>query len=237
MNSKTYSTSHPILPLLMLGLLALASATGAAADDRQDRQDRQDRDRDRDGQRGVTLYDDEDFRGESEFFAVDDSNLENNRIGSDRASSVRVDRGCRATLYRNHRYKGDSVVLDRDESSLTDTRVGNDSVTSLLVRCAGRGGNTDGDYGWGEGATLFSDSDFRGRSQSFDRHVRDLRGSQIGNDDASSVRVARGCEVVLYAGANFRGESTTTEKDIENLSETRVGNDQVSSLEVRCRRR
>lgn len=234
MNSMTAARNRRILSLLTLGLILLASA---AAADRRERRDRNDRDRDRGGQKGVTLYSDEDFRGQSEFFTEDDPSLENNRIGNDRVSSVRVDRGCRVTLFRNERYKGDSVVLDDDEPSLYETRVGNDSVTSLLVRCAGRGGNTEGDYGWGGGATLFSDSDFRGRSQSFDRDVRDLRGSQIGNDSASSIRVARGCEVVLYSGADFRGESTVTERDIENLGETRVGNDQVSSLEVRCRRR
>lgn len=236
MNTKPSTSPRLLLSLLIVGLLA-ATAAGADRRGRDRDRDRDRDDRDRGGQKGVTLYADEDFRGESEFFVSDDSTLENNRIGNDRVSSVRVDRGCRVTLFRNERYKGDSVVLDRDQRSLYDTRVGNDSVSSLLVRCAGSGGNTDGDYGWGNGVTLFSDSDFRGRSQSFDRDMRDLRGTQIGNDNASSVRVARGCEAVLYAGANFRGESTTTDRDIENLGETRVGNDQVSSIEVRCRRR
>lgn len=216
---------------LLVALLALAAAPAWAQRDRRDRDD------DRGGQKGVTLYEHEDYRGRSEFFTEDDPRLADNRIGNDRASSIRVDRGCHVTLYRDERYKGDSAALEDDQPSLYETRVGDDSVSSLTVRCAGRGGNTDGDYGWGDGVVLFVNSDFRGRSQSFERDVRDLRFTEIGNDEASSVRVARGCEAILYSDVNFRGESIRVEEDIENLGETRIGNDQVSSLEVRCRRR
>lgn len=235
MNETPTAIQRPILAVLPL-TLALAMALAPAASAQRD----SDRDRDddrRDGPKGVTLYEDENFRGRQEFFTQDDPRLQDNRIGNDRASSVKVDRGCRVTLYRDERYKGESEAIDGDLRSLGETRVGNDRTSSLEVRCAGRGGNTDGDYGFGEGVTLYDNADFRGRSQSFTRDVRDLRGTEIGNDRASSLRLARGCEAVLYTGANFRGESMTVDYDVENLGETRIGNDQVSSLEVRCRRR
>lgn len=231
MKVNTSATTRRLLALL---LLALALAPAAAAQRGRDR----DRDDDRqDGQKGVTLYEDENFRGRREFFTQDDPRLADNRIGNDNVSSIKVDRGCRVTIYRDERYKGASDVIDEDWDTLYDTRVGNDEISSLEVRCAGRGGNTDGDYGFGEGVTLYANSDFRGRSESFTNDVRDLRGSQIGNDQASSLRLARGCEAILYSDANFRGQSVSVDYDVPNLGETRVGNDQVSSLEVRCRRR
>jgi hypothetical protein len=230
---KTKDSVALRLPAILLLVLALAPAANAQRG-RDD--DRRDDDR-RDGQKGVTLYEDENFRGRREFFTQDDPRLADNRIGNDSVSSIRVDRGCRVTIYRDDRYKGASDVIDEDWDNLYDTRVGDDEVSSIEVRCAGRGGNTDGDYGFGEGITLYVNSDFRGRSESFTHDVRDLRGTQIGNDQASSLRLARGCEAILYSDVNFRGDSIAVDYDVPNLGETEIGNDQVSSVEVRCRRR
>ncbi len=179
------------LPATLLTLLLAALLAAPAMAQRERGRDRdRDEDRDRGGQKGVTLYENEDYRGRSEFFTEDDPRLADNRIGNDRASSIKVDRGCHVTLYQDERFKGDSAVLEDDEPSLDETRVGNDSASSLTVRCAGRGGNTDGDYGWGDGVVLFANSDFRGRSQSFENDVRDLRSSDIGNDQASFLSKA-----------------------------------------------
>lgn len=238
MQAKILNQLRTSLPLILLTsmLLTLAGAVLADHDHRDDREDRRERNRDH-RRKGVTLYEREDFRGRSEFFHQDDPRLSDNSIGNDRVSSIEVDRGCQATLFEDERYKGDSVVIEDDARSLRGTRVGNDRASSILVRCAGPGGNTDGSYGWGEGVTLFTNSDFRGRSQSFTRDVRDLKRSQIGNDEASSVRIQRGCEAVLYSDVGFRGRSIRVTEDIEDLGRTRIGNDEVSSLEVNCRRR
>jgi len=85
--------------------------------------------------RGVTLYEDSYFRGDSETFYEDWPELGNRQIGNDRASSVRVPEGCTVTLYRDAKYHGQSVVLRSDTAELGRTAVGNDSVTSLQVRC------------------------------------------------------------------------------------------------------
>lgn len=205
------------------------------------------------GPRGVTLFEHEDYRGRSEFFAADDPRLTDNPIGNDRASSIQVDRGCRVTLYRDDRFRGLAEVLDDDEPSLAATRVGNDSVSSLSVRCEDAGGlpyrrrDSDerrpgyrpgyqpdyrGDRG---GVELFVHSGFRGHSEVFEGDVADLGYSDIGNDEASSVRIARGCRAILYADVNFRGAAIRVDGDIEHLGRTPIGNDEVSSLEVRCR--
>jgi hypothetical protein len=83
----------------------------------------------------VTLYHDDDFRGGSERFYDDSSNLGRSRIGNDNASSIRVDPGCRAVLYRDSNFRGASAVITRDVSSLRRTVVGNDGASSLRVKC------------------------------------------------------------------------------------------------------
>ena len=198
------------------------------------------------GFRGAVLYRDSGFRGRAEVFEDDDSDLSNNAIGNDRVSSVRVSPGCEVTLFRDNRFRGRSMVVDRDVSSMERTTLGNDSVSSVRVFC-GRGG------GWGRpgsstrpgdvgpivdyGVTVFSDDNFRGNRETFDRDVSNMKRTRIGNDRMSSIEIPRGCRVTLYSDSNFRGRSVTLSGDVRSLGSTPVGNDSVSSMRVECRRR
>lgn len=85
--------------------------------------------------RGVTLYEDSYFRGDSETFYEDKPDLRYSRIKNDRASSVRVPEGCTAYLYRDSDYKGEMAILRADTAELGNTPVGNDAVSSLKVVC------------------------------------------------------------------------------------------------------
>ena len=86
---------------------------------------------------GVTLFGDVDYRGTSEVFYESDPNLRDNRIGNDRASSIRVPRGYVVTLYEHADFQGRSVVLRNDEAKLGGTPLGNDAVSSLRVEWVG----------------------------------------------------------------------------------------------------
>jgi hypothetical protein len=158
---------------------------------------------------------------------------------------VRVDRGCRARLYADAGYKGTYIDVDRDISDLRGSPVGNDTVSSMRVRCDQYGGDwsSGGDWnsggGWGGdtadyGVTLFRDLDFSGTGQTFTDDVPDLRGSYIGSDTATSVRVSRGCRARLYADADYRGAHIEVDRDISDLRGSPVGNDTVTSMQVRC---
>lgn len=85
--------------------------------------------------RGVTLYEDSYYRGDSETFYEDSTDLRFGRIRNDRASSVKVPEGCTATLYRDIGYQGKFAVLRSDTPELERTPVGNDAVSSLKVKC------------------------------------------------------------------------------------------------------
>jgi hypothetical protein len=193
---------------------------------------------------GVMLYQNEGFRGDEEWFSDDVPDLGRTRVGNDAASSLRATRGCRVRLYDHVGYGGRYAELGGDVWRLSETRIGNDRASSIQVRCSGDrrpwGRTRPGEPGWGggrppaPGVTLFRDAGYRGASQTFDGSVADLRGSTIGNDEASSVRVPRGCRVLLFRDAGYRGVAIELRDDIADLGRTRVGNDTVSSLRVDC---
>ena len=189
---------------------------------------------------GVTLFRDLNFSGTSQLFTEDVPDLRDTFLGNDAATSVRVDRGCRARLYVDADYRGAYIEVDRQLSDLRGSRVGNDSVTSVRVRCDGRGAGWDpGDDGWSTGppdygVTLFRDLVFSGSSQTFTEDTSDLRDTFLGNDSATSVRISRGCRARLYADADFRGPYIEVERDVSDLRGSQVGNDAITSLQVRC---
>ena len=195
---------------------------------------------------GVTLYRDLDFSGRNQRITDDISDLRGHYVGNDTATSVRIDPGCTARLYADANYQGSYLEVDRDISDLRGSSVGNDTVTSVRVRCEGNGGGWNSGNDWGSGGsgstrgsatngvTLYRDLNFSGRSQSFTSDISDLRGSSVGNDAATSVRVSRGCRARLFADANYRGAYIETERDISDLRGSPVGNDTVTSMQVRC---
>lgn len=196
--------------------------------------------------RGVVLFEDRDFRGRSAVFYRDQPDLNGSAVGAHRASSIRVPSGCTAFLYSERGFEGVAVRVTRSEHYLGDTRAGNDRAASLRVDCRGgsssggssSSGSDDDPWGWQEdgrwGVTLYADRGFRGAADTLDRDSTDMRGTQVGNDRVSSVRVPRGCRVALYTGANYRGDYVVLHEDTDDLSYTRVGNDTVSSVRVDC---
>ncbi len=190
---------------------------------------------------GVTLYRDLNFSGTSQIFTDDISDLRGSMVGNDTATSIRISQGCRARLFADAGYRGAYVEVDRDISDLRSSLVGNDSVTSMQVRCEGDGdgwgGSSGGGWGGGSssyGATLYRDLNFSGTSQTFTDDASDLRGSLVGNDTATSVRLSRGCRARLFADSDYRGTYIEVDRDISDLRSSQVGNDSVTSIQVRC---
>lgn len=187
---------------------------------------------------GVTLYRDLGFRGDSETFSRDVPDLRESRIGDDQATSARAARGCRARLYQHPNYGGRYTEVDGALPDLRGSAVGDDGASSLRVRCTGEGWDDwpgDGGAGVRRGVTLYRDLEFRGVGEAFHGSVADLRGTRIGDDQATSVRVDRGCRARLYQHPNFGGQYTELYGDAPDLRGSRVGDDSVSSLRVLCR--
>ena len=199
------------------------------------------------GDLGVTLYRDLDLGGFSQTFTEDVPDMRRTRIGDDQATSVGISRGCTARLYRDLNYRGGYTEVNGDIRDLRRSEVGDDSVTSLQVRCGGGGWGQSESWGgggdeWGDsgsrayGVTLHRDLNYTGTSQTFTGDVPDLRGSRIGDDQATSVSVSRECRARLYQNPNYGGAYTEVTSDIGDLRGSSVGNDSVTSIRVRCDR-
>lgn len=212
------------------------------------------------GQRrgGATLFADDDYRGRQQTFFEDTPDLRS--AGLDRrASSIRIDRGCRVRLYGDVGFRGPWAELDQDSPSLRRTSVGNDSARSLKVRCGwdvdwgdrdgsrpgyGSEGGRPGHGSGGSGAVprdvqagsiqLYEQAGFAGLVVDFRGDVADLGDTRFGNDRAVAVRVARGCRVRLYADAGYRGAVVELNGDVADLGTTGLGRRRASSLKVRC---
>ena len=93
----------------------------------------------------------------------------------------------------------------------------------------GNGGNNGG--GWGgnnsrNGITVYSDSNYRGQSQSFRGEIADLGRSGL-NDQISSIEVNGAWEVCT--DAYFRGACQIITSSVRNLNNTNL-NDRISSM-------
>jgi len=191
---------------------------------------------------GVTLHRDLKFTGVSEDFTSDVPDLRGSRIGDDHATSVTVNGGCRARLYQNLNYQGAYTEVTSSMTDLRGSKVGDDSATSLQVRCDGWGWSDDRADDWGgagtnsvsRGVTLHRDLNFTGVSEAFASDVPDLRGSRVGDDQATSVSVSRGCQARLYQHLNYQGAYTEVSSSMDALRGSKVGDDSVTSIKVRC---
>lgn len=86
--------------------------------------------------RGIVLYRDRDFRGESMVLADGDyPTLRGTRIDNGTASSAAVGRGCIAFLYEGTDFRGNAYELREHTSDLRRTPVGEDRVSSARVIC------------------------------------------------------------------------------------------------------
>lgn len=192
---------------------------------------------------GVTLHRDPGMRGTSQTFSNDVSDLRGSYVGNDQTTSVSVSGGCRARLYQDPDYRGAYTEVTSNIYDLRGSHVGDDSVTSLQVHCDGAGWGNDWSSGWGGswdnshggyGLTLFRDPHYGGSSETFASDNADLRGSRVGDDQATSVSLSPGCRARLYQDPNYRGAYTEVNSDIPDLRGTRVGDDSITSIQVRC---
>lgn len=90
------------------------------------------------GRRGeVVLYRHVNFRGLSQVFTNDVTNLVHTRIGNDQVSSLQV-RNASVTLFEHANFRGRRQSFRHDVNDLRRTNFGNDACSSIKVYLAGR---------------------------------------------------------------------------------------------------
>lgn len=205
---------------VVLLLTSIVSAADAASQDR-----------------GATIFADSGYRGGSHRVLRDVEDLDDSRIGRDRASSIRVDRGCRVRIYDGTRFRGPYVELSGEVRDLGRTELGNDRARSIRVRCGwnrvwgddDRSGRDDRGY-----RDDRDDRDYRDdRDHRDDRHGRDNDyGDGRGWKPPPYAGKPQGKGVALFRDSNFRGDYEVVYGDVPSLKQTSVGNDELSSLEL-----
>ncbi len=186
----------------------------------------------------VTLYADAGFRGVSQDFDRDVSDLRSSAFGNDRASSLVVSPGCQVEIFSDANFRGRSARLEGSVPRLDRTPLGNDAASSLRISC---GGGHGGGYGGGHGApaqrsgvTLYAGPNFSGPNETFFQDDSRLNNNSLGDNRVRSVSVAPGCRATLYDLYDYGGRSLVVDRDLGDLTGTNLGNNAASSLRVQC---
>ena len=133
----------------------------------------------------AVLFQNDNYQGGSETFTADDANLNDNSIGGNQVSSVRVQtRPCnpssdQVTLYADTNYGGSCVTLGVGDCANPGClgSVGNDNAESIRI-----GSNVQ--------ASLYQDDNYQGRAETLTADDANLNDNTIGGNAVSSVRVA-----------------------------------------------
>ncbi len=156
------------------------------------------------GQRGVTVYEDRDFRGRSQEYGVGRYLNPNGGLGNlrnDKASSVVVQRGFRARLCEDEgdRGLGSGRCEEYGEGSF-NLRYNDTASFIEVVRGGGFGGPAVDPDRSNDRVTIYSALNQRGVTQTFgDGIYRFIDGNfgRLANDSASSIYVPTGYRVKL----------------------------------------
>lgn len=171
------------------------------------------------GGRGVTVYDDRDYRGAQQSFGPGRYSNSAGQLGSirnDEASSVVVERGFRVRFCESEGSGNGSGKCDEYGEGRYNLRLNDEASFIEVQRTGGWGGGSGGGWGggsgggWGGGSggnnqdvIVYSERNQGGDQQTYSVGIyRNDQGSlgNIKNDDATSIFVPRGYRVRICDG-------------------------------------
>ncbi len=159
---------------------------------------------------------------------------------NDRVVSVYIDGSYSVVLYEDGDFNGNYVVINKSVPDLAQLRASNGrrvnwnrTVSSMEIIRKGRGVNRPNRRSEYAG-TLYEDDSFSGKYFAlYEGQVMHNLKEWLWNDEASSVMVEEGYQIILFKNSNFNGESITIEKNQPSLKALSRGwNDAASSLKV-----
>jgi len=184
----------------------------------------------------ATLYEHRNYRGRSITIHRDEVDLAWTSIGRNRVSSIRVFyRGAPTgpPVYEPSSPHWESAVhvglhlLDDEDEDVLAVAAGALLAAGVIHAASER------ERIPGPGVTLYQGPGFVGQRQTFNRHVKRFRNTQLGNDIASSIDIPHSYEVTLYEHDRFRGKSITLRGSLADLGRTELGDNAVSSMVIR----
>jgi hypothetical protein len=182
----------------------------------------------------VMLFEHSNYGGLCEIFVESDKNLQDNLIGGNRASSIKVGGIVQVRLFSATGYRGTfSGVYTASDSSFGNDPIRHDQVDSILItpRCSlnARPGTKQ--------VLLYEASNYGGYCEIFTlgRDDVDLANNVVGVK-TSSIRVGSGVLVRLFAEANYGGRSQLFAGPDANLgSSGDIGHDTARSIRITAR--
>lgn len=198
------------------------------------------------GQGGVVIYTEPNFEGFSYVFEDLEPAPTLNQLHkayrnwNDKIASIYVEGPYSVLLYPDADFLGDPLLIDESIADLNELsssrgnyRNWNNAISSIEFERKGGGGHRGGRRKAYAG-TLYEDDNFSGEYfKLYEGQVLHNLKEWRWNDEASSIMVEDGFQVVLFKDSNFRGDSKMFDKDQASLRRLPGGwNDQASSLKV-----
>jgi hypothetical protein len=195
---------------------------------------------------GVAIFSEADYQGSSHVFEKTDHIPDLNRVSrsnlrwNDRVVGVYIDGPYSVVLYENGDFNGNYVVLNESVPDLDQLRSSNGNrinwsraVSSMEIIQKGRGVDRPNNRSKYAG-TLYEDDNYKGKYFAlYDGQVLHNLREWMWNDEASSVMVEEGYQIVLFKSSNFRDGSLTIDKNQPSMKRLSRGwNDAASSLKV-----
>jgi hypothetical protein len=174
---------------------------------------------------GVWLYQGPDYTETAERFDANDPDINNNAIGEDTVTSIRIQGNYWAILFRDRSFEGGYEIFDKGDVSLHDnTGIGNDSTSSIMV-------------GQGEppanGVWLYRGPDYTETAERFDANDPDTSNNTVGEDTVTSVRIQGDYWAILFRDRSFNGDYEIFDRgDVSLHDNPDIGNDSTSSIVV-----
>jgi hypothetical protein len=195
---------------------------------------------------GVVIYSEPNFGGYSYVFDGLEPAANLNQLykayrrWNDKISSIYIQGPFTVYLYKDTDFQGDPLVIDESIDDLSNIRRSNggstrwgNAVSSIEFERKGRSGSR-GSRRKNYAGSLYENDNFSGEYfKLYEGQVIHNLREWSWNDEASSIMVEEGFEVVLFKDSNFRGGSVTFDKDQPSFRRLSQGwNDNTSSLKV-----
>lgn len=171
----------------------------------------------------VRLCADKGLRGNCSAFDTDDSWLNDDLIGNDRASSISVPPGSHAAVFLHADHRGSCNDYGPGTYDI-GASVGDNEASSIWVgrRCPSPKGATPR-------VKVCVNNNLRGDCSEFSVDDAWLGDDLVGNDRASSLLIPPGGQAAIFLHADYRGTCTEYGPGTYNISAP-VGNDEASSI-------
>ena len=174
----------------------------------------------------VTIYEDN-FSGESKNLSPGSYDYQKLGLADKTLSSIAIPRGLQVRLFDQPGFAGRLMTVrgDTDKDFLIQNNC-NDRTTSLIVEQLPANDLV---------VTLYSETDYKGVSQTLAPGRYTTRDLTIGNDQLSSVRVPAHMQITLFENDNFTGGTSSIGRDMAALSTAMVNfnfNNAASSVIV-----